>query len=219
MTSEKNKTAVEPVWDYACITVSALLTALAVNCIFQSTGLAPGGITGLAIICSLVTKIPVSYMTLCISIPLLVLGTLLLGKSFGAKTLYITLMTPLCMKLIPYVDFAGLLSGLPDILMLFLAAVSGGLLVGISIGIALNHDSATGGTDLIALLIQHFFRFLKLSAILFALDGSVVVASGVISGDFLIAVFSLLSLFIIIHTIKFLTSRQRSHDITEAAAP
>lgn len=119
--------------DYACITVSALLTALAVNCIFQSTGLAPGGITGLAIIFSLITKIPVSYMTLCISIPLLVLGTLLLGKSFGIKTLYITLATPVCMKLVPYVDFSGLLSELPDILVLLLAAVPGGLLVGTAI--------------------------------------------------------------------------------------
>ncbi|MCI8862484.1 MAG: YitT family protein [Lachnospiraceae bacterium] len=195
--------------DYACITVSALLTALAVNCIFQSTGLAPGGITGLAIIFSLITKIPVSYMTLCISIPLLVLGTLLLGKSFGIKTLYITLATPVCMKLVPYVDFSGLLSELPDILVLLLAAVPGGLLVGTAIGIALNHDCATGGTDLIALLIRHFFRFLKLSAILFVLDGSVVIASGFISGNFMIAVFSLLSLFIIIHTIKFVTSRKK----------
>lgn len=197
------------VQDYACITVSALLTALAVNCIFQSTGLAPGGITGLAIICSLITKIPVSYMTLCISIPLLVLGTLLLGKSFGIKTLYITLATPLCMKLVPYVNFSALLSELPDILVLLLAAVLGGLLVGTAIGIALNHDCATGGTDLIALLIQHFFRFLKLSVILFVLDGSVVIASGAISGNVMIAVFSLLSLFIIIHTIKFVTSRKR----------
>lgn len=195
--------------DYACITVSALLTALAVNCIFQSTGLAPGGITGLAIIFSLITKIPVSYMTLCISIPLLVLGTLLLGKSFGIKTLYITLATPVCMKLVPYADFSELLSELPDILVLLLAAVLGGLLVGTAIGIALNHDCATGGTDLIALLIRHFFRFLKLSAILFVLDGSVVIASGVISGNFMIAVFSLLSLFIIIHTIKFVTSRKK----------
>lgn len=205
--NKTNYTAV--VQDYACITVSALLTALAVNCVFQSTGLAPGGITGLAIICSLITKIPVSYMTLCISIPLLVLGTLLLGKSFGIKTLYITLATPICMKLIPYVDFSALLSGLPSIPVLFLAAILGGLLVGAAIGIALNHDCATGGTDLIALLIQHFFPFLKLSAILFVLDGSVVIASGVISGDFMIAVFSLLSLFIIIHTIKFVTSRKK----------
>ena len=119
-------------------------------------------------------------MSLCISVPLLILGILLLGKSFGIKTLYITFAAPVCMKFVPYIDFSGLLSGLPHLVMLFLASVIGGLLVGGSVGIALNHNCATGGTDL--------------------------VASGIISGDFMIAVFSLLSLFIIIHTIKFITS-------------
>ena len=201
----KSKTG-ELIWDYISMTISALLTAFAVNWVFQSTGLAPGGITGLSIICSFITKIPVSVMSLCISVPLLILGILLLGKSFGIKTLYITFAAPVCMKFVPYIDFSGLLSGLPHLVMLFLASVIGGLLVGGSVGIALNHNCATGGTDLIALLIQHFFPFLKLSSILFALDGSVVIASGIISGDFMIAVFSLLSLFIIIHTIKFITS-------------
>lgn len=194
--------------DYAYITLSSLLTALAVNCFFQSTGLAPGGITGLSIICSLITGIPVAYMTLCISIPLLILATLLLGKSFGIKTLYITLMTPVCMKVVPCLNLAALLPKVPHLVILLTASVAGGLLVGTAIGIALNHDCATGGTDVIALLIQYFFKFLKLSAILFVLDGSVVIASGFISGDFMIAVLSLLSLFIIIHTIKFVTSRK-----------
>lgn len=209
MSDKTKETPASLLRDYAWITLSALLTALAVNCFFQSTGLAPGGITGLAIICSLITKIPVAYMTLCISIPLLALGALLLGKSFGMKTLYITLVTPLCMKLVPFVDFPKVFPGLPNVLTLLLAAVAGGLLVGTAIGIALNHDCATGGTDLIALLIQYFFRFLKLSAILLVLDGSVVIASGVISGNFLIAALSLLSLFIIINTIKFITSKRK----------
>ena len=101
----KSKTG-ELIWDYISITISALLTAFAVNWVFQSTGLAPGGITGLSIICSFITKIPVSVMSLCISVPLLILGILLLGKSFGIKTLYITFAAPVCMKFVPYIDFS-----------------------------------------------------------------------------------------------------------------
>ncbi|MBS6396262.1 MAG: YitT family protein [Clostridiales bacterium] len=192
--------------DYAYITLSSLLTALAVNCFFQCTGLAPGGITGLAIIFSLITGIPVSSMTLCISVPLLILATVLLGKSFGIKTLYITLMTPVCMSLVPTIDLFAMFPGVPQLVILIIASVLGGLLVGAAIGIALNHDCATGGTDVIALLIQYFFKFLKLSVILFVLDGSVVIASGFISGNFMIAVLSLFSLLIIIRTIKYTTS-------------
>ena len=80
--------------DFLWITLSAIFTAMAVNLCFQSTGLAPGGITGLSIIFSLITHIPVSYMSLAISVPLLILATVLLGKGFGVKTLYITLITP-----------------------------------------------------------------------------------------------------------------------------
>lgn len=194
--------------DYIGITLSAVLTAAAVNIFFQSTGLAPGGITGLSIICSLITGIPVAYMTLCISIPLLVLATWLLGKSFGIKTLYITLATPVFMKLLPTVDFNGLLPDVPDIIRLIIAAAAGGILVGSAIGIALNRDCATGGTDVIALLIQHFLKFLKVSGILLVLDGSVVIASGFISGDFWVAVLSFFSLCVIINTIKFVTSKK-----------
>lgn len=194
--------------DYSFITISSLLTAIAVNCFFQCTGLAPGGITGLSIIFSLITKIPVSYMTLCISIPLLILATLLLGKSFGIKTLYITFMTPIFMEIVPTINLFTLLPNIPKLIIQIISAIIGGILVGAAIGFALNHDCATGGTDVIALLIQHFFKFFKLSVILFILDGSVVIASGFISGNFMIAILSLFSLFIIINTIKYITSKK-----------
>lgn len=193
--------------DYAWITLSSLLTAIAVNTLFQFTGLAPGGITGLCIIFSTLTGIPVDIMSLCISIPLLILGIILLGKSFGIKTLYITFMTPLCMRLVPAIPFTAFLKDINPILELLIVAIIGGLLVGSAIGIALNRKCATGGTDLIALLIQHFIKFLKIPHILFVLDGSVVIASGVINQNIMIAVFSFISLMIIIKIISFITSK------------
>ncbi|WP_409242331.1 YitT family protein [Clostridium perfringens] len=84
------------------------------------------------------------------------------------------------------------------------------MLVGVAIGIALNHDCATGGTDLIALLIQHFIKIFKVPIILLFLDGFVVLASGIISKNILIAVFSFISLMVIIQTIKYLTTTKES---------
>lgn len=208
MAAQKHLLPVPAISDYLYITLSAVLTAVAVNVFFQSTGLAPGGITGLSIICSLITGVPVAYMTLCISIPLLILATWLLGKSFGVKTLYITLATPVFMKLVPTVEFPALLPGIHESIKLAAAALMGGLLVGSAIGIALNRGCATGGTDVIALLIQHFLKFLKVSGILLVLDGSVVIASGFISGNFWVAVLSFFSLIIIINTIKLITSKK-----------
>lgn len=204
--------AEEVVKDYLWITLSAVFTAIAVNVFFQSTGLAPGGITGLAIIFSLITHIPVSYMSLMISIPLLILATILLGKGFGIKTLYITLITPVCMGLVPMVDLSALFSEMPWFIAPLIAAIAGGVLVGAAVGIALNRQCATGGTDVIALLIQYVFRFLKVPTILFCLDGSVVVASGIISGNAWIAGFSLFSLFIIMQTIRKVTAHKQPQE-------
>lgn len=194
--------------DYFWITVAAAMTALAVNLFFSSTGLAPGGITGLSIVCSSILHIEVSTMSLCISIPLLILSTIVLGKSFGIKTLYITIASPLFMKVIPSVAITAPLQQIHPIVELIVAGALGGLLVGCAIGIALNHDCATGGTDVIALLIQHVFKFLKLSAILFVLDGSVVITSGIITNSIFISVFSFLSLMVIIQTISFVTKKK-----------
>ena len=199
--------------DYLWITLSAVFTAMAVNLFFQSTGLAPGGITGLAIIFSLITHIPVSYMSLAISIPLLILATVLLGKGFGIKTLYITLITPLFMEIVPVLDLKSICAALPWIAAPLIAAIAGGILVGAAVGIALNHQCATGGPDVIALLIQYVFRFLKVPTILFCLDGSVVIASGIISGNIWIAGFSLLSLFIIMQTIRKITAMKQPDSV------
>ena len=201
----KNKSLI---YDFLWITISAILTAMAVNLIFSFTGLAPGGITGLCIIFSTITGISVDIMTLCMSLPLLVLGVIFIGKSFGIKTLYITFLTPLCMRLIPSIPITEGLKNIHPILELAIAALVGGLLVGAAIGIALNRECATGGTDLIALLIQHFIKVLKVPHILFVLDGSVVIASGIINQNALIAVFSFLSLMVIIQTINFFTTKK-----------
>lgn len=206
--SFKENTIFSFVKDYGWITFAAAITALAVNFFFIYTGLAPGGITGLSLVCSTIIGIPVSTMSLCISIPLLILSTLVLGKSFGIKTLYITLVTPLFMKIIPEIHITQGLYEIHPILELVVAGLLGGFLVGAAIGVALNHECATGGTDVIALLIQYVFKFLKLSVILFFLDGSVVIASGVITNNVLISVFSFLSLMVIIKTISFVTKHK-----------
>lgn len=194
--------------DYLWITFSALLTAFAVNWMFTSTGLAPGGITGLCIVFSTLTNISVDIMSLCVSVPLLILGILFLGKSFGLKTLYVTLVTPLFMRLVPAINLTAVFAQFHPWIELGICAIIGGILVGCSIGLALNHSCATGGTDLIALLIQKVFRNLKLSNILLVLDGGVVIASGFINHDVMIAIFSFFSLLVIIKTISFVTEHQ-----------
>ena len=194
--------------DLCWLAASSVASALAVNWIFIFTGLAPGGITGMAIILSAVTSIPVSTITLCISVPLLLLSFFILGTPFGVKTVFVIIMNPLMMALIPKVDITCVFAILHPLLQQTMAALLGGILVGVAVGLALNHEGATGGTDVIALLIQHYVPKMKIQTILFLLDGAVVVLSGVISKDVMIAVFSLTSLVIINRVITWFTSHE-----------
>lgn len=191
----KNK---ELIMEYLLITLSSLLMAVAVNFFFREHTLAPGGITGMSIIINAISGIPMEYVTLGISVPLLIMGIIFLGKSFGIKTLYITLTNPLFLKIVPVTHITN---------SLFVAGILGGLLVGTGIGIALVRGCATGGTDLISLLINKVLKFLKLPVILFALDGTVVILSGVITKNYVVSIFSFISLFIIVQSINFITSK------------
>ncbi|HBH3601434.1 TPA: YitT family protein [Clostridioides difficile] len=188
----------EMIKDYLLITISAFLMALAVNFFFAEHTLAPGGITGLSVVLSTFLSMPVENISLGISMPLLVMGLLFLGKGFGIKTLYITLMGPLFLKVIPQTHITD---------NLLVAGVIGGLLVGTAIGIAIIRGCSTGGTDLVAMLINKVIKFLKLPVILFMLDGFIIVTSGIISKNFMISIYSLISLLLIIKTIGFVTTK------------
>ena len=188
----------EMIKDYLLITISAFLMALAVNFFFAEHTLAPGGITGLSVVLSTFLSMPVENISLGISMPLFVMGLLFLGKGFGIKTLYITLMGPLFLKVIPQTHITD---------NLLVAGVIGGLLVGTAIGIAIIRGCSTGGTDLVAMLINKVIKFLKLPVILFMLDGFIIVASGIISKNFMISIYSLISLLLIIKTIGFVTTK------------
>lgn len=190
---------------YVLITFAAFITAIAVNIFFVHDGLAPGGITGLSLVVSNIISVRVDVVSLMVTIPLLMLATIRLGRTFGVKTLYISLMTPFFMSFLPqYWLFQGL-AKINPYLELGLSGIIAGILVGTGIALALNSDCATGGTDVMALLIHQHLDQMKLSNIIFILDGLIIVGSGLIKNDLLVSVFSFISLLVIINTIKILT--------------
>lgn len=190
------------------IVLSSLLTAVVVNFFFMHDGLAPGGITGLALVLSTLLKIEVSTMSLMISLPLLVISTLVLGKGFGIKTLIIILLTPLWMRVLPKYP---LLVSLPNLLEWTISGIVGGLLIGFSIYLAIISDAATGGTDVMALLIQKKLKQVPLSRIILALDGIIIVSTAAIHQEVLLALFSFGSLFVITQVLNYML--KKSHAI------
>lgn len=187
-------------YDYLRIVLSSLLIATVVNCFFMFNHLAPGGITGLSLVVSSVTHIDISIISLSISIPMLIISTFVMGRNFGVKTVFVVLMTPLFMRIVPKV---WLLKSLPPVLELLVSAIIGGFLIGTSISFALKSNAATGGTDVLALLVQKLIPKVPLPRIVFMLDGLIILSTTILHKNIYLGIFSFVSLGVIVNTIKF----------------
>ncbi len=177
---------------------SSFLIALAVNFFIAVHDLTPGGTTGMAISLSIITGIEIAKASLIITIPLIIIGALLLGQNYGLKTVIIVIMSPIFMNLLPMKMLIDntLVSG-----------IVGGVLVGSAIAIAITNQCSTGGTDLIAMLINKYIPKIKISSWLLLIDGLVVISSSFLTGKFILALYSAITLVIINITIKIILKK------------
>ena len=76
------------IWDYLVITFGSAMYTFAWSCMFIPNGVASGGVTGASTIINFATGIPVYISYIVINVILLLLGFLILGKSFGLKTIF-----------------------------------------------------------------------------------------------------------------------------------
>ena len=138
--------------DYLLMTVGSLIFCMAWTSFLIPNGLASGGLTGLCTIIQYGTGIPVGLTYPVINVVLLILGFLSLGKAFGFKTIYVIALTSLLFDLLP--KFPQL-----EVLMdeKFLVALVGATLESIGIGLVLLRGGSTGGTDIIAMMINKYW--------------------------------------------------------------
>ena len=139
-------------WDYFLMTVGSVIFCMAWTSFLIPNGLASGGLTGLCTIIQYGTGIPVGLTYPIINIVLLVLGFLALGRAFGFKTIYVIAVTSLLFDILP--EFPQLVVMMDEKL---LVALVGAALESVGIGLVLLRGGSTGGTDIIAMLINKYW--------------------------------------------------------------
>ena len=87
-----------------------------------------------------------------------------------------------------------------------LAAISGSILVGLSLGILFRIDASTGGTDLIALMLNRIIPSIPVSKCLSMIDGTVVVLAGVVNMNFETGLYPAIALYIMVKIIDTITA-------------
>ena len=136
--------------DYLFITVGALLMAISLNLFLIPSDIAPGGVSGTAIIINNFTQWPIGLSMLVLNIPLLALGFQHLGRfRFLSRTLYAVLLYNLGADLLHRWLPAD---GLTDDLLL--NALFGGVVAGIGSGIVYRGGGTTAGTGLLGRVLQ-----------------------------------------------------------------
>lgn len=166
---EAKKTVKRRVWDYTVITAASFLYAAAVSLFLDPNSLAPGGVTGISIILNRVLGLETGTWMLVINIPILAVGTWKFGWRFILSTMYCTALTSL---------FTNLLAPCgPVTVDPLLAALVGGALIALSLGLVFRAGATTGGTDIIVKLLRIRFPQLKTGSLFLITDALIVTGS------------------------------------------
>ena len=163
------KTPLQMFRDYVMITVASFVYAVSVSMFLDPNSLAPGGITGIAIILNRLFGIETGTWMLLINIPILLIGIWKFGLRFILSTIYCTAMTSLFTNLLTPV---GAVTTDP-----LLASLAGSALMAVSMGWVFKAGSTTRGTDIIIKLLRLKFPYLKTGALFFLTDVVIVIAS------------------------------------------
>ena len=168
----EKKTTRQRIKDYLVITFASAVYAVAVSLFLDPNSLAPGGVTGIAIILNRLTGLETGTWVLFINIPIIALGTWKLGWRFILSTGYSTLISSLFINLLS--PFGAVTEDL------LLAAVAGGCLMAVGLGLVFKSGATTGGTDIIVKLLRIRFPQLKTGFLFFVTDAVIVAASGIV---------------------------------------
>lgn len=161
--------------DYLVITVGTAIIAAAVYFFMLPSHVTVGSATALALVISNFIPLPVSAITFVINVVLLIIGFLLIGPEFGAKTVYSSILLPVIIGVFEIL-FPNFQSITQDPLLDVVCYI---LIVGFGLSLLFSSNAASGGIDIVAKLMNKFLRMdlgqaMSLSGILVALTSAFV---------------------------------------------
>ncbi len=139
--------------EYVYITIGVLLVALSAEFFLSPNKIAAGGVFGASMIINHVfPKLAIGLLMLIMNIVLFIIAFILIGNKFGAKTIY----SSITLSGVLWIFEKTMPSGISVTSNLFLASVFGTLINGVGMAMVFNQNASTGGTDILAKIINKF---------------------------------------------------------------
>lgn len=170
--------------------VGCILMALSFVLFFDPHSIAPGGLTGLAVIINYLFNIPLWFVNLIFNVPLFILAYKVLTKRECLKTLLGIVFFTLALNL--FENFANF-QITNDVL---LSTLTGGVILGLGLGVIFNINGTTGGTDLIGLILNRWLPSISVPKLMGVADFIVVMSSIFATRKIEIGLYSALGLYI-----------------------
>ncbi|PKO99618.1 MAG: hypothetical protein CVU13_03570 [Bacteroidetes bacterium HGW-Bacteroidetes-8] len=178
----RTKTIFTGIKEYSLIALGLLIYSLGWVVFLIPNGLVGGGVTGVSAIIFYMSGFPVSYSYLIINTVLLVLAIKILGKGFGIKTIYAVAVVSLFLKFLPGVIPPELIEDIAISNGKLLSAIIGGACAGAGIALTFTQGGSSGGTDIIALIINKY-RNISPGRLILMMDIIIIASSLLIPTD------------------------------------
>lgn len=149
----KAKNVFSVIWDYILLSLGTLLYCMGWTSFLIPNGIASGGLTGLCTILQFGTGIPIGWSFPILNTLLLIVGVIFLGKAFGFKTIYVIALSSVLFEILPHFPVLEV-TNIPDKIMV---ALIGGAMESIGIGLTILRGGSTGGTDIIAMVVNKYW--------------------------------------------------------------
>ena len=154
------KAVLRTVWEYITLTLACFIFAMAWECFMIPNGMSAGGLMGLSTIIQFATggAVPAQYTYFGINAVLIIIAVMAMGIGFGFKTIWCIVMSSVAMQIV-----AGLpvLHAIPGSFFYMeerlLIPVVAGVFESVGLGLVLRYGGSTGGTDIIALMINKYW--------------------------------------------------------------
>lgn len=148
--SVKRNPLVQVIIDYTIITLACIGTAMVIQLFQLPNHFVFGGVTGMAVLLSSVTPVGFSSWNILINLILILAGFVFLGKSFGIRTVYVSVFTSLCYKVLDYIFPVG--EPLTD--QPFLETLLVTFTIAALAAILFDRGACSGGTDILAMILK-----------------------------------------------------------------
>jgi len=190
--------------EFIGIAAGAVIAAFAIEEFLVPCTILDGGVVGIGIMVSSLTKIPLGLLTVVLNVPFLLIGSRKMGKLFIAKSAF---------GMAVFSAFLQLFAPMKDVTDEYLLAVCfGGVLLGVGVGMVIRFGGCLDGTETVAIMLNKRFK-LPVGRIVLAFNIVIFIVAGFLFG-FDRAMYSLLTYFI---TSKVLDIIENGIDQAKAA--